>query len=265
VPDTSFFYCERCGTATFLRGTTLDAHYCPGCRRYTCHDCWTVAAHRCARCAIEAAKPAKGITVARTMLGTLRSIRHEMAAITAREAKGAEPGAELEIERRLLGVKSASLAVAIERALADPPAHHAVTAGSLRRAAQVEVERIPRALAVPAEPSRQPPPTRNWLVVLRSLRVPRSARRLVSWIPRRSTSGALPKIDLGRLRTAALVFVVVSSVAVLLVTRLAATIGVSRLARRRSPRDRWRAGFPRRALSRLRPTPAAHRPQRRCR
>jgi hypothetical protein len=201
LPDTSFFYCERCGTATFLGGTTPGAHYCPGCRRYTCHDCWDGAVHRCVRCAIEAPT---GITVARAMLGTLRSVREEISALTAREANAEEPGAALEIERRLLEVKSASLAAAIERALADPNPRQAVTARSLRRAALGEMERIPGARVVSARSSRQHVPTRNWLGLLAT---------------RRPT-----RIDLGRLRMAALVLIAVAwSVGILLVARLAAT------------------------------------------
>lgn len=157
MPDRSFFHCERCGATTFLDVATPPAHYCPSCGLYTCDTCWNAATLRCDGCSLTRPRSA-GMKVARGTLVKLTQVADELALISGREADRGRPRKDLEIARRLLGVKAASLTGIVAQALRGVGPRHAAEADSLTRAASDQLDGIVRALGpLPMVPSSANP------------------------------------------------------------------------------------------------------------
>lgn len=199
--DGTSIFCERCGRVLPVAGPFADAHYCVGCRFYTCSSCWNSTALRCVGCAGEGPERGppgtRGQKAARRSMRDLRGVRSELLAISAREgvAKDTAGRDELAIERRLLTIRAESASAAVLAAL-----EHVRTpamAQRLRREVDAEMRNIAAVWRPPPEaparhrrlPTLRPPalptlrlptlrlPTLRRLPALPTLRLPTARLR----------------------------------------------------------------------------------------
>ncbi|HEX2142557.1 MAG TPA: hypothetical protein VHK28_09870, partial [Candidatus Limnocylindria bacterium] len=155
MPETSFFECGRCGSKTFLGWSTLLGHYCVGCRRYTCQDCWDTTASCCLDCRPHINSRRPGIPSARRALHQLTRARARLSVLST--GVGGNRAAEqevLETERRLLAVKSADLSSWIRLAVSDAPQPDDPQSTRILQATDTELAAVEALLAEAEDRSR---------------------------------------------------------------------------------------------------------------